>query len=164
MVIWSYSNVIMEISQQVKKGEIFCRASARGRVVAGLVFVGVVVVFVLVRLASARVIDIGLLVGPCGFKQRYGLPCPTCGWTSSAEAFASGDFAAAYYMQPAAALLCSILAIAAFFAFFQAVFGLYSVVLKSVYAKVKLGYILAALAIIAGAGWAVTLARALAAR
>jgi len=32
-------------------------------------------------LGSKDIIDLVALLNPCGMKQRYGLPCPTCGMT-----------------------------------------------------------------------------------
>jgi hypothetical protein len=154
----------MQTSEHVRKVEILCSASRRERAAAAAVFVAVLICFVLLGLASAKVIDIGLCVGPCGFKQRYGLPCPTCGWTRSGEAFVRGDFLRSYYIQPAAALVYSVLALGAFFALFAAVFGVYFKFLRSFWNRLKLRYLIGALIIVVAGGWAVTLARALAAR
>ena len=100
---------------------------------------------------------------PCGFKQRYNLPCPTCGVTTSVVAFAQGKILESFYIQPAAALLCCVLAVSAFLAFFIAVSGIYFGFLNRFFTEVKIKYIILALIIIVAAGWAVTLARALAA-
>jgi len=100
---------------------------------------------------------------PCGFKQRYNLPCPGCGITTSVVAFAQGKIFEAFYIQPAAALLCCVLVVVAFLAFLIAVFGVYFGFLKRFVTEVKVRYIILALIIIMVAGWAVTLARALAA-
>lgn len=70
----------------------------------------------------------------------------------------------AFYTQPAAALLCSVMVVAAFLAFLIAVFGVYFGFLKRFFAEVKIRHIILALIIIIAAGWAVTLARALASR
>jgi hypothetical protein len=155
---------VIQTSEHAGKVEILCRASRRERVAAGAVFAGVLVCFVLLGLASAKVIDIGLLVGPCGFEQRHGLPCPTCGWTRSGEAFVRGDFLRSYYLQPAAALMFSVLSLGAFLALFAAVFGVYFMFLRSFWNRLKLRYLIGALIIVIAGGWAVTLARALAAR
>ena len=155
---------MIQTSKQGGKVEILCRASRQERAAAGAVFAAVLVFFVVLGLASAKVINIGLLLGPCGFKQRYGLPCPTCGWTSSGEAFVRGDFVGSYYIQPAAALMFSVLAVGAFFALFTAVFGVHSRFLRSFWNRLKLGYLIGAVIIVIAGGWAVTLARALAAR
>lgn len=109
-------------------------------------------------------IDIGRWVNPCGFKQEYDLPCPTCGLTTSVLAFAQGKIFEAFYIQPAAALLCCIAAVSAFLAFLIAVLGVYFRFLERFFTEVKIRHIIFALIVIFAAGWAVTLARALAAK
>lgn len=153
-----------QTSQQARKVEILCRASRRERAASGVVFLAVGALFLLLWLASAKFFDIGLLAGPCGFKQRHGLPCPTCGWTTSAEAFVRGEFLRSFHVQPAAAVICTVLAVGAFLALFQAVLGVYFKFLRSFWSSVKVRYLIGALIIIIVGGWAVTLVRALAAR
>jgi len=153
----------MQASQELNKRKIICRATSRQRAIAGLVLSALVVLFGLLWLAANDKINIGLLLGPCGFKQKYGLPCPTCGMTTSALAFAQGKIFESFYIQPAAALLCSIGAVVAFWAFLIAVFGIYFGFLERFFAEVKVKHIILALIIIIASGWAVTLARALAA-
>jgi len=154
----------MQASQQLNKLKIISRASFHQRLVAGVVFLMVVALFGLFALAAAERIDIYRWLGPCGFKQKYGLPCPTCGVTTAALAFAQGKIFEAFYIQPAGTLLCCMLAVSAFLAFLAAVFGVYFEFLKRFFAEVKIRYIILALIIVIAAGWAVTLARALAAR
>ena len=108
--------------------------------------------------------DFGLLFGPCGMKQRTGLPCPTCGMTTCVLAFARGAVLTAFYVQPAGALLCSLLVGAAFFAFLAGGFGVYFCFFDRLVAELKVRYLVAGLLVILAAGWAVTLARALAAQ
>ena len=151
----------MQASQQLNKPKIFCRASSRQRLLAGLVFLVVVASFGLFWLAAHDKIDIGWWLGPCGFKQKYGLPCPTCGITTSVLAFVQGKIFEAFYIQPAGALLCCVLVVVAFLAFLIAVFGVYFGFLKRFFTEVKIKHIILALIIIIAAGWAVTLARAL---
>jgi hypothetical protein len=54
--------------------------------------------------------------------------------------------------------------VVAFFAFFIAVFGVYSGFINRIFTEIKIKHIILALIIITAAGWAVTLARSLAAR
>jgi len=152
----------MQASQQVNKQKILCRASFRQRLIAGLVLLVAFVLFGLFALSAHY--KIGLWPFPCGFKQKYDLPCPGCGMTTSAITFAQGKIFRAFYIQPAAALLCCVLAVSAFLAFFVAVFGVYFEFLVRFFAEVKIKHIILALIIIIAAGWAVTLARALAAK
>ena len=69
-----------------------------------------------------------------------------------------------FYVQPAAALLCSVLVVVAFSAFIIAVFGVYSRFFNRLFSEIKIKHIILAVIIIIAAGWAVTSARALAAR
>jgi hypothetical protein len=108
--------------------------------------------------------DFGLLFNPCGFKQRTGWPCPGCGMTTSVRAFARGDVFTAFYIQPAAALGCSLLVLVGFLAFLIAVSGVYSSRFDRWWREVRMVYWLVGVLVVLGAGWAVTLARALAAR
>jgi len=153
----------MQASQQLNKQKFFCRASFRQRITATFVFLIVAVLFGLAWLAATGKFDIGFWLGPCGLKQRYGLPCPTCGMTTSVLAFSQGKVFEAFYIQPAAALLCCVLVIIAFLALFIAVSGVYFNFIERFFAEVKIKHIILALIVIIAAGWAVTLARALAA-
>jgi len=121
-----------------------------------------VALFALFGLMATGIIDPERLLDPCGFKQRYGLPCPTCGMTHSLLAFARGRVLDSFYIQPAAGLFCCIMIIAAFLALLTAVFGIYFTFLDSLFSQVKLRYVILALIVVIVAGWAVTLARALA--
>jgi len=117
--------------------------------------------FIFLRLASDGKIDIGLLLNPCGFRQRYGLPCPACGITTSAVAFAGGRILDSFYIQPAGALFCCLLAVSGFLAFIVAVLGVYFRFLERFFAEVKISFIIFAIIVIIAAGWAVTLVRAI---
>ena len=139
----------------------FRLASSRQRLIAGLIFLSVAGLFTLLWLAANDKINIGLLLDPCGFKQRTGLPCPTCGFTTSAIAFARGRIFEAFYIQPAAALFCGILVVSGFWAFIVAAFGVYCGLLDHLFAEVKVRYLILAFAIIIIVGWAVTLIRAM---
>ncbi|MHC4754146.1 MAG: hypothetical protein ACYTBP_03295 [Planctomycetota bacterium] len=84
--------------------------------------------------------------------------------TTAALAFIQGQFLKSFYIQPVCALFCCILVLTAFLAFIIAVFGVYFRFLKRFFTEFKLKYIILAFIIIIAAGWAVTIARALAAR
>jgi len=152
----------MQPNQLNNKQNFFCRATNQQRILAGIVFLTIAATFGLFALAANKKIDLGWWLGPCGFKQRFGLPCPTCGMTTSIFAFSQGRIVEAFYIQPAGALLYCILVIVAFLALFTAVFGVYFKFIKRFFAEVKIKYIILALIAIIAAGWAVTLARALA--
>ena len=149
----------MQTSQHLNKSKFFFRASPRQRLTAAAVFLAAAAFFGFFRLTSHYKIDPWPL--GCGFKQRYDLPCPTCGMTTSASAFAQGKIFEAFYIQPACGFLCSVLAISAFQAFVIAVSGVYFGFIKRFFAEVKIRYLILALIIIIAAGWAVTFSRAL---
>lgn len=153
----------MQRIQQLNKGKFFSRASSHQRMIGVIVCLAIVAFFGVFALAGHNKIDMGRWLGYCGFKQRYGLPCPTCGMTTATLAFAQGKILQAFYIQPAGALLCSVLVVAAILSFVTAVFGVYFHFLRHFFSEIKLRYIILALIAIIAAGWAVTLARALAA-
>jgi hypothetical protein len=153
----------MQASQQLNKPKFFYRSSSGQRMVAAIVCFGIIVFFAVFALAGHYKIDMGRWLGYCGFMQRTGLPCPTCGMTTATLAFAQGRIFEAFYTQPACGLLCSVMVIAAILAFIIAVFGVYFRFIERFFTEVKLRYMILALIIIIAAGWAVTLARAVAA-
>ena len=138
------------------------RIGVKGRLLAGLVFTAAVAVFFLVHWAAVNnKINVAWFAGPCGFKQRYGLPCPGCGVTTAAVAFARGSVLTAFYIQPAAALFCCVAVLLPVLPFVMAVFGA-DFGLLSYLATWKVKFVIIALLIIIASAWAVTLARALA--
>ncbi len=153
----------MQPNQLNNRQKIFSRATNQQRIVCAVVFLVIAGIFGIFALAANGKLNLGWWLGPCGFKQRWQLPCPTCGMTSSALAFSDGKIIEAFYIQPAAGLLCCILVVTAFLTLFTAAFGVYFEFIKRFFAKVKIRYIILALMVVIAAGWAVTLARALAA-
>jgi hypothetical protein len=149
----------MQINQQVSKPKFFFRASPHQRLTAAVVFLCLAAFFGLFALAGHY--NITLWPFPCGFKQRYNLPCPTCGVTTSVVAFAQGKILESFYIQPAAAFLCSVLVVSAILALFIAVSGIYFSFLNRFFNEIKIKYIILALIVITAIGWAVTLIRAL---
>jgi len=138
----------------------FTRATVRQRLIAAVVFFAIAGSFAALWLVARY--DINIYPFPCGFKQRFGLPCPTCGYTHAALYFAQGQIIRSFYTQPAAALFCSLAVVIAFFAFLVAVFGIYSPAFKRLILSLKLRYVIAVLVLVLLAGWAVTLLRTLA--
>ncbi|UCG57851.1 MAG: DUF2752 domain-containing protein [Phycisphaerales bacterium] len=132
--------------------------------IAAAVLLALLGSFGVFRLAAAGKIDIGRWLAPCGFKQRYGLPCVTCGMTTTALAFSQGRIFDAFYIQPAGALLCCLMVAIAVICFPLAVFGVGMRFVRRFFEQVKTRHIVLALIVVLAAGWAVTLARALAAR
>jgi hypothetical protein len=159
-----YSTRMMRTRQQTTEIGLVRRATMRQRKIAGLIVLGVVALFGSLWLLQRVGFDFGLLFGPCGMKQRTGLPCPTCGMTTSVLAFTRGDLLTAFYVQPAAAFLCALLVIGAILAFLTSVFGIYFNTLDRLKGEIKIWHVAVGLLIILAAGWAVTFARALAAQ
>jgi hypothetical protein len=56
-----------------------------------------------------------LMMAPCAFLARTGLPCPTCGMTTSFAWFVRGNWLASFYVQPMG-FVVAILAVATFWA------------------------------------------------
>lgn len=104
-------------------------------------------------------INLSYLLGPCGFKQRYHLPCPGCGWTHAAEMFVTGYFWQAFLIQPAAGLFCTVSAIAAIFALHCAVFGIDFGLLQRIFCSKSVSILLITACIVIAAGWIVNLIR-----
>jgi hypothetical protein len=154
----------MHASQQVNSGKVFRAASVRQRIKAVIVCLAVSVYFGIFALLGHYQVDIGRHLGYCGFKQRTNLPCPSCGMTTATLAFAQGNIAEAFYEQPAAALLYCAAVLAGVLAFFIAVFGVYFGFIERFFAEIKIRYMILALIVILACGWAVTLARAVAAQ
>ena len=93
----------------------------------------------------------------CGFKVRFGLPCPTCGMTTSVLAFARGDILQSFYIQPAAAAGCCMLIAIGIFAMAATIAGTDWGLVRSI----KLKYSIVTFMVIIGGGWAVMIARAI---
>jgi hypothetical protein len=131
------------------------------RLIAGAVFLMIVAGFVFLWVCAKGYLDSAMILGICGFKQQFQLPCMGCGITTSSMAFISGDVLGAFYIQPAGAVLCCTAVVVAGFSLLVAVFGVDLGLLE----KIKWGsiwkYLLVAVIVIFTGGWAVTLARAL---
>lgn len=155
---------MIQASQQLSKPKFFSRASFQERIIAAVISLSVAAFFGIFAVAGHYHLDMGRWLGYCGFKQRTGLPCPTCGMTTATLAFAQGRILEAFYTQPACGLLCSLMVGAGILGLVVAAFGVYFPFIGRFFEQVKLRYMILALLIIVAAGWAVTLARALAAR
>ncbi len=153
----------MQRCQQDSGGSVVRRASPRERRIAALIASGIVACFGTLWLLQRLNFNFDLVLGTCGWKQR-GFTCPTCGMTTCVLAFARGKVLTAFYVQPAGALLCSLSIVVAFFAFLTGALGVYFHFFSRLWAELKVKYVVAGLLVILAAGWAVTLARALAAR
>jgi len=137
------------------------RVTSCQRITAGAVFVAVVVVFAVLFAGGRGWIDMSRLFGICGFKQVYGLPCPTCYVTTSAMAFVEGRIFDSFYIQPAGAVLCCALVAVGVAALLISVFGVNFRFLHQPLRWRVIKYFVASALVILAAGWAVTLSRAL---
>lgn len=146
--------------ERQKKSNWFCRAEPKDRIVFLAVFLAVCVIFGLFWLAAKGVINLSPF-GECAFKRNYGIPCPTCGFTTAISVFVTGGIIKAFWIQPAAATMCVVLLFVAFFSLLSAIIGINFSFLPPIRIW-RIEHILIAGAIILAAGWAVTIARALA--
>ena len=141
----------------LNKDKVMLRATSHQRRIAGIVFLSIGAFFVISLLAAYG--KINLWPYPCSFKQRYNLPCPTCGMTTAVCALVRGKILDAFLIQPAAAFLSLALEVCGFLAFLVACFGVYFSFLNRLFEDIKIRHIVLALLVIITAGWAVTLAR-----
>ncbi|MDO8304047.1 MAG: DUF2752 domain-containing protein [Sedimentisphaerales bacterium] len=149
----------MSSSQQIRCSKKISplRFTAGRRMLIGAIAPAVAGVFAFLHFAAVHKVVLYPL--PCGFKVRFGLPCPSCGMTTSVLAFARGDIVQSLYIQPAAAAMCGMLIAIGIFALIAAIAGTDWGFVRSI----KLKYGIVAFMVIVGGGWAVTLARAIAA-
>jgi len=152
----------MSASQQLNSMEKPGPVTSCQRVVAGVVFIAVLGIFGVLLAGAHGWIDMSRLFGICGFKQVYGLPCPGCYLTTSAMAFVQGKILESFYLQPAGAVLCCGLVAIAAVALLIAGFGVNFRFLHRGVMPRMIKYAIVSVIIILAAGWAVTLARALA--
>jgi hypothetical protein len=59
----------------------------------------------------------------CAFQQNFGIPCPSCGMTTSWAWFARGNLAASLWIQPMGTLLALLTAFAVWAGFYIAITG-----------------------------------------
>ena len=150
--------------QQLRPGKVVRPATARQRRIAAIIGLALVAGFAGLWLLQRVGFDFDLLFPPCGLRMRTGWTCPTCGMTTAVLAFARGEVLTAFYTQPAAAFLCLLLVVAAFFALLIGIFGVYFSFLDRLYAEIRVWQVVAGLVVLVAAGWVVTLARAWVAR
>jgi len=87
------------------------RADVRplGRLIALLISLGCLTLMVVASKLTPSPTGMGthtqLGLDQCQFALRTGLPCPSCGMTTSFAWFSRGNFPAAFYVQPMGALI-----------------------------------------------------------
>jgi hypothetical protein len=136
------------------------RATSGQRKKGLLIFLGVALIMISMVTLEAIHYDIGRLFAPCGFKVNHGLPCPTCGYTTSLRAFCRGDVLAAFKLQPAACLLCMGLVTMAVMGLYVGLSGHYPHWLRRGLAECTPKYMFLGILLIVLLGWAVRLVQA----
>ena len=129
------------------------------RLIAGGFFLVLTTGFALLWASESGFVDLAYWFGDCGFRQRFDLPCPGCGWTHAAQAFVTGHVLSAFMIQPAAAFFCVVLSLAAVFALHLAVFGINFRLLKRILSPKNAVVLLVSACVVALAGWLVNLIR-----
>ncbi|MDD5010681.1 MAG: DUF2752 domain-containing protein [Phycisphaerae bacterium] len=146
--------------EKLQKSQWFCRAEPNDRIVFLAIFLVICAIFGVFWLTAKGIINLSPY-GECAFKRNWGIPCPTCGFTTAIGVFVKGGIIKAFWVQPAAAAMCIILLLTAFFSLLSTIMGINFYFLPPIRIW-RIGYILTAGAIILAAGWAVTIAKALA--
>lgn len=134
------------------------------RLIAAAIFAGILCVVMLLWLGEKGYIQYQYILGVCGFKQRYGLPCPGCGWTHAAQAFVTGDIVRSFQLQLAATIFCGAAILAAVLSLHTVIFGLQSKLRIILTDKRFWKYVLISSGIVILLGWLVTLAKVLSGR
>lgn len=147
------------IGQQQISSRLFRKASRDERIIAAYILLISAGICLFLILAAYNIISIGRIVGPCGFKVRHNLPCPTCSVTTSMIAFFRGEILQSFGIQPTGGLLGCGIILTIFLSFTISVFGLYFKFLDKLFARLKLLYIVLILVAVFVFGWAVTLLR-----
>ncbi len=151
-----------EMISSTNKSKYIFRANRKDRIIAAVIFAALSSFFVSFAIAAHYNVDMGDRLGRCGFKMMYGIPCPTCGYTTATIAFARGRIIDAFNIQPACAFICTTFVLIDILAFIIAVFGVNFRFINRFFNEVKIRHIIFSLIVIVASGWAVTLARAVA--
>lgn len=137
------------------------RCSLNQRLTAAGVFLALAGGGLLLWLSANNRFNLTFWLGECGFKQRHGLPCPTCGWTHAAQTFVTGHVVEAFRIQPAAIFFCVVGVLAGIYALLIAVFGINFGFLRRLVAAVGVKILVISAVIVLLTGWAVTLMRSI---
>jgi Protein of unknown function (DUF2752) len=138
------------------------KPSLTQRITAAVVFLAISGLFYFLYLGAVGKIDMPRIIGICEFKRTYGLPCVSCWMTTSAMAFVRGHILEAFYIQPAGAIICCGLVCVAVFSLLIALFAVNFRFLHRPLSRRFIRYFVISMLIILAAGWAVTIARAIA--
>lgn len=138
------------------------RLTGRQRLIAGLVSCAIIAAGGVLILDNLGFVHLHRWLGVCGFKQRFGIPCPGCGWTSAAKAFVRGQIGLAFWLQPAATIFYLVVASTLVFSLLMAIFGIKFGFICRFYHRLGLTKIVWLSAVIFFAGWLFCLFRSMA--
>jgi hypothetical protein len=101
------------------------RVSPLGRLAALAIALGCLAILVIAVVIHPNTAGVGshhqLRLEPCQFLYRTGVPCPTCGMTTSISWFVRGRFAASFFVQPMGFMLAVLVAMTFWAALYTAV-------------------------------------------
>jgi hypothetical protein len=101
--------------------------SPLSRIGAGLIAAACLTVLIIARILSPSPSGVGthtaMGLQRCEFLDRTGIPCPTCGMTTSFAHFARGNIAASLYVQPMGTVLATLTAATVWIALYTALTG-----------------------------------------
>ena len=149
----------MDSSQQSNSVKIIRKATSQERIFAGIILLLIAAGAMVLFLAGRGVIDLSMIFGVCGFKQRYQLPCPGCYMTHSAEAFVQGRIIESFRIQPAGGVFCLGFTVTAVFSLLISVFGINFYFLSGQRLVRLLKYLVIVGVLVVIVGWVVTLLR-----
>ena len=85
------------------------KISIESRIGAAILAITCLAILIVARLLPPSPTGVGTHLGlgldRCAFLDRTGLPCPSCGMTTSFSHFAHGQLLASFYVQPMGAIL-----------------------------------------------------------
>lgn len=103
------------------------RLSILERLLAAVIAMGCLTVLCIARLLTPSPEGVAthteLHLEPCAFLERTGIPCPSCGMTTSFAWFSRGNLAASFYVQPMGCVLAVLCAAGFWIALYIAVTG-----------------------------------------
>lgn len=144
---------------ELKKSKWFSESTLEDRFIFLAIFLSICSLFGFFWLYKAGFINLGP-AGGCAFKRNFGIPCPTCGWTTAIGLFVKGGTIKALYTQPCATISCIILLFTAFFSLLSCILGVNFVFLPSVRLW-RPKYLITGFLVILLGGWAFNLIKML---
>jgi len=123
--VWHVLEAIAPIVY-VRSGPL-ARVSGWGRLLAAVVAVVCLTVLIIAARLTPNPDGMGthreMGLQSCGFLERTGLPCPSCGMTTSFAWFVRGNVVASVYVQPMGAVLAALCGVAVWAGAYIAITG-----------------------------------------